>query len=63
MQSHHCLRYTSTERDRDTGEQWAESTKTSHIHDARLPTSNNSVRWKKGYKKCLIGASASTKDV
>ena len=50
--------YTSTDNDGEAVELWAESNNLSLIHNAKLPKSFNSVKWKKGYNPDLIFASS-----
>ena len=49
--------YTSTNNEGEAVEQGAESGDFTLIHDAKLPKSFNSARWKKGYNPDLIFAS------
>ena len=51
--------YTSTTNEGEAVEQWADSGDFTLIHDAKLPKSFNSARWKKGYNPNLIFASDS----
>ena len=53
------LGYSTTGTDGEAIEQWAESSNLSLIHDAKLPKSFTSARWKKGYNPDLICASTS----
>ena len=56
--SHNTLwRYSTTGTDGEAVEQWAELSNISLIHDAKLPKSLTSARWKKGYNPDLIFAS------
>ena len=49
--------YTNTDNEGEAVEQWADSCDFTLIHDAKLPKSFNSARWKKGYNPDLIFAS------
>ena len=51
--------YTNTDNEGEAVEQWADSCDFTLIHDAKLPKSFNSARWKKGYNPDLIFASES----
>ena len=51
--------YASTDNEGEAVEQWANSCDFTLIHDAKLPKSFNSARWKKGYNPDLIFASDS----
>ena len=51
--------YASTDNEGGAVEQWADSCDYTLIHDAKLPKSFNSERWKKGYNPDLIFASDS----
>ena len=51
--------YASTDNEGEAVEQWADSCDFTLIHDAKLPKSFNSARWKKGYNPDLIFASDS----
>ena len=51
--------YTNTDNEGEAVEQWADSFDFTLIHDAKLPKSFNSARWKKGYNPDLIFASES----
>ena len=51
--------YTNTDNEGEAVEQWADSCDFTLIHDAKLPKSFNSARWKKGYNTDLIFASES----
>ena len=51
--------YDTTDNNGEAIEQWADSCDLTLIHDAKLPKSFNSARWKKGYKPGLIFASGS----
>ena len=51
--------YASTYNEGEAVEQWADSCDFTLIHDAKLPKSFNSARWKKGYNPDLIFASDS----
>ena len=46
--------YTNTDNEGEAVEQWADSCDFTLIHDAKLPKSFNSARWKKGYNPDLI---------
>ena len=48
--------YASTDNEGEAVEQWADSYYFTLIHDAKLPKSFNSARWKKGYNQDLIFA-------
>ena len=51
--------YASTDNEGEAVEQWADSCDFTLIHDAKLPKSFNSSRWKKDYNPDLIFASDS----
>ena len=51
--------YDTTDNNVEAVEQWAYSCDLTLIHDAKLPKSFNSARWKKGYNPYLIFASGS----
>ena len=51
--------YDTTDNNREAVEQWGNSCNLTLIHDAKLPKSFNSARWKKGYNPDLIFASGS----
>ena len=51
--------YTNTDNEGEAVEQWADSCDFTLIHDAKLPKSFNSTRWKNGYNPDLIFASES----
>ena len=51
--------YTSTDNEGEAVEQWAASCDFTLTHDAKLPKSFNSARWKKGYNSDLIFVSDS----
>ena len=55
--------YTRTDNEDDAVEQWADSCDFTLIHDAKLPKSFNSARWKKGYNPDLIFASDSIENM
>ena len=58
--SHSTTRgYTNTDNEGEAVEQWVDSCDFTRIHDATLPKSFNSARWKKGYNPYLIFASES----
>ena len=48
--------YASTDNEGEAVEQWADLCDFTLIHDAKLPQSFNSARWKKGYNPDLIFA-------
>ena len=48
--------YDRTDTNGEAVEQWAESCDLTLIHDAKLPKSFNSARWKKGYNPDFIFA-------
>ena len=50
--------YSTTDDDGNAVEQWADSCRLTLIHNAKLPKSFNSARWKKGYNPDLIFASS-----
>ncbi len=50
--------YTTTDNNGNAVEHWAESCELTLIHNAKLPKSFNSARWKKGYNPDLIFASS-----
>ena len=51
--------YTNTDNEGEAVEQWADSCDFTLNHDAKLPKSFNSARWKKSYNPDLIFASES----
>ena len=51
--------YASTDNEGEAVKQWADSCGFTLIHDAKLPKSFNSARWKKGYNPAIIFASDS----
>ena len=51
--------YARTDNEGEAVERWADSCDFTLIHDAKLPKSFNSARWKKGYNPDLIFASDS----
>ena len=53
------LGYDTTDNNGEAVEQWAVSCYLIHIHDAKLPKSFNSARWKNGYDPNLIIVSGS----
>ena len=58
--SHSTMRgYTNTNNEGEVVEQWTDSCDFTLIHDAKLPKSFNSARWKKVYNPDLIFASES----
>ena len=62
--SHSTLwRYTTTNSDVESVEQWADSNSLSLIHNAKLPKSFNSAIWKKGYNLDLIFVSSNISDM
>ena len=62
--SHNTLwGYSTTGTDGEAVEQYAESSNLSLIHDAKLPKSFTSARWKKGYNPNLIFASISIRNM
>ena len=62
--SHNALwGYSTTGTDGEAVEQWAESINLSLIHDAKLPKSFTTARWKKGYNHDLIFASTSIRNM
>ena len=62
--SHSTLwRYTTTDSDWESVEQWADSNRLSLIHNAKLPKSFNSAIWKKGYNSDLTIVSSNISDM
>ena len=55
--------YDTTDNNGESVEQWADSCYLTLNHDAKLPISFNSARWKKGYNPYLIFASGSMANI
>ena len=62
--SHNTLwEYTTTDSDRESVEQWTDSSSRSLIQNAKLPKSFNNAIWKKGYNPDLIFVSSNISDM